>query len=49
MTHVTLQTRQDAPDFERNLHETARQIGVPVERLREMVASFNAAVFTPPQ
>ena len=47
MTYVTLHTRQDG-DFEHKLHETSRQTGVPADRLREMVANFNAAVFTPP-
>lgn len=46
MTH--LQTRQDE-DFERRLQETARMSGVPVDRLREMVNTFNTAVFTPPK
>jgi hypothetical protein len=39
----------DDEDFERRLQETARMSGVPVDRLREMVNAFNAAVFTPPK
>ena len=44
---VTLHTRVDE-NFERNLQETSRQSGVPVERLRQMVANLNATIFTPP-
>ena len=45
---IVLQTQQN-DDFERNLQETARAVGVPVERMREMVKAFNAAIFTPPK
>lgn len=45
---VTLHTTTTADDYERRLQETSRMSGVPVDRLRQMVESFNNAVFTPP-